>query len=451
MKKSFKSSVITGTVGVFVVGIALVGAGTAHAAGPGAINLSSAGSFVILSKTGISTTGTTAIVGDIGVSPIAATAITGFSLNLPALSTYSTSPLVNGKVYAPGYANPTPSVLTTAIGDMQAAYTDGAGRTNPTTTELGAGNIGGLTITPGLYKWGTGVIIPTNITLSGSANDVWIFQIAQTLNVSSGVQVILSGGAQAKNVFWIVGGQTTLGTTANFSGNIIDYTAIVMNTGARLTGRALAQTAVTLDSNTVTNPGNAPPVVSVPVPTPTPSSAPVVSSGTSVSSSSAVPAVSTSVRTYSGGQVMPDLSGAGVSTSVRTYQGGQVMPTIYTSGQVMPSLQTSYSGGQVMPDLSNGSYSPAQMYTPQTTSHGIRAIVSNLEQGSNNSDVTLLQGFLIEQNKGPAARALAANGTTRYFGSLTRAALAEFQANVGISPALGNFGSITRGYLSANY
>jgi len=134
---------------------------------------------------------------------------------------------------------------------MQTAYTDAAGRTLPNFTELGAGNIGGLTLRPGLYKWSSAVTIPTNVTLSGGENDVWIFQIAQTLGISSGKQVILSGGAKAKNIFWQVAGVTTLGTTSRFNGNILSQTAIVLQTGARLNGRALAQTAVTLDANTV--------------------------------------------------------------------------------------------------------------------------------------------------------------------------------------------------------
>lgn len=222
------------------------------AAGPASVNLLSAGNFVILTKSGISTTGTTSITGDIGVSPAPATYITGFGLTMDSSNTYSTSAKVTGKVYAADYTPPTPTTMTTAISDMQTAYTDAAGRTLPTATELGAGNIGGMTLAPGLYKWGTNVIIPTNVTLSGGANDVWIFQIAQNLIVSSSAQVVLSGGAQASNIFWQVAGQTTLGTSSVFNGNILDQTAIVLNTGATLNGRALAQTAVTLDSNNVT-------------------------------------------------------------------------------------------------------------------------------------------------------------------------------------------------------
>lgn len=245
----------------------LVGPLSTFAAGPAAVNLASAGNFSVLTKAGISTTGSTVVVGDLGVGPIDSTAITGFALNLTAGSPFSTSPLVTGKIYAPDYANPTPAMVSAAVSDMQTAYTDAAGRSNPTATELGAGNIGGLTMTPGLYKWGTGVTIPTDVTLSGGANDVWIFQIAQTLTVSSGAKIILSGGAKASNIFWVVAGQTTLGTKAVFNGTILDKTAIVLNTGTTLNGRALAQTAVTLDASTVTIPSGGS-SVSTPVPTP---------------------------------------------------------------------------------------------------------------------------------------------------------------------------------------
>ncbi|MEX0919085.1 MAG: ice-binding family protein [Candidatus Paceibacterota bacterium] len=258
---------------LLLFGVLMSGA-TAYAAGPAAVNLGTAGNYVILSKTGISTTGTTMITGDIGVSPAAATYITGFGLTADTSNVFSVSSLVTGKVYAPTYAVPTPANLTTAVSDMETAYADAAGRTNPTATELGAGDISGLTIAPGLYKWGTSVSINTDVTLSGGANDVWIFQIAQGLTVASGKKVVLSGGAQAKNVFWQVGSNANIGTTAQFNGNILAQTAINLQTGASLNGRALAQTAVTLDANTVTTPGNAsqatnnPPVVA-PSATPT--------------------------------------------------------------------------------------------------------------------------------------------------------------------------------------
>ena len=237
---------------------------------PAIVDLGTAGNFVALAKTGISTTGTTAINGNIGASPIDSTAITGFGLIMDPSNQFSTSSLVNGSVYAADYTSPTPSIMTTAISDMETAYTDAAGRTLPDETELGAGNIGGMTLAPGLYKWGTDVTIPTDVTLSGNSSDVWIFQVAGTLAISSSKQVILSGGAQAKNVFWQVAGQATLGTTSDFKGIILSQTAIVLNTGATLNGRALAQTAVTLDADMVTAPSGSTSSTPIVIPTVTP-------------------------------------------------------------------------------------------------------------------------------------------------------------------------------------
>jgi len=221
---------------------------------PNAVNLGMAGNFVILAKSKVSTTGTTEVVGNIGISPAARSYITGFADILDASNQFSTSSLVTGRIYAANMAPPTPANMTTTISNMETAYTAAAGRTLPDFTELGAGDISGLTLVPGLYKWGTGVGINTDVTLAGSATDVWIFQIAQDLTVASGATVHLSGGAKAKNIFWQVAGQTVLGTTSDFKGVILCKTQIVFNTGATLEGRALAQTAVTLDANAVTQP-----------------------------------------------------------------------------------------------------------------------------------------------------------------------------------------------------
>ena len=137
---------------------------------------------------------------------------------------------------------------------MQTAYTDAAGRSNPNYFNLGAGNIGGKTLRRGLYKWTSSVIIPTNVTISGGPYDVWIFQVAGTLTMSSAVKITLTGGAQAKNIFWQVAGAVTLGTTSHFEGIILGKTGINMQTGASINGRLLAQTAVTLQKNTVKKP-----------------------------------------------------------------------------------------------------------------------------------------------------------------------------------------------------
>jgi hypothetical protein len=218
--------------------------------GPAVVNLGTSGGYVILAKSGVSTTGATSIVGDVGLSPAAASFITGFALSAPP-TTYTTSSLVTGQVRASDYDPPTPSNLTTAVLDMQTAYTDAAGRSLPDFTELGAGDIDGLTMGPGLYKWGTGVSFANGVTLAGGANAVWILQIAQNLTVGNGATVTLSGGAQAHNIFWQVAGEATLGTTSAIKGVILSQTAIVFNTGATITGRVLAQTAVTLDATTV--------------------------------------------------------------------------------------------------------------------------------------------------------------------------------------------------------
>ena len=179
--------------------------------------------------------------------------ITGFSLTADATNVFAMSPQVTGKVFAADYTSPTPSNLTSAIGDMQLAFTDAAGRA-PDVTELGAGNIGGMTLTPGVYKWGTALLIPTDVTLQGSDTGVWIFQIAQDLTMSSGAKIILAGGALARNVFWQVAGLVDLGTTAHGEGAVLSQTSITLRTGASINGRLLAQSAVSLDGNAVVQP-----------------------------------------------------------------------------------------------------------------------------------------------------------------------------------------------------
>ena len=211
------------------------------------MNLGGASDFAILSDSGITDIPTSHIIGDIGTYPITGAAITGINCNE-----------ITGSVYDRDstYANATcritnSSKLLTATGNMLTAYTTGNGL-SPCATGLGAGNIGGMTLPSGVYKWTTGVTIPTNVILSGNSTDVWVFQIAGTLNIASATQVQLTGGALAKNVYWIVADTTSLGTTSVFNGNILDATNIALDTGATLNGRALAQTAVTLDSNNVT-------------------------------------------------------------------------------------------------------------------------------------------------------------------------------------------------------
>jgi hypothetical protein len=226
--------------------ILLVGCGSGFASSQ-PVNLGKAGTFAILTKTGITDVYASAVTGDVGISPI-----TGAALLLSCGE-------VSGNVYTVDAAGPLPCVitdatfLTAAIGDMGFAYTDAAGR-SPDFTELGAGEIGGLTLAPGVYKWGTSVSISTDVALSGGPNDVWIFQIAGRLNEANAKRITLAGGALAKNIFWQVADVVTIGTTAHFEGIVLAKTMIAVNTGATVNGRLLAQTAVTLQMNAVTEP-----------------------------------------------------------------------------------------------------------------------------------------------------------------------------------------------------
>jgi hypothetical protein len=213
------------------------------------VKLGTAGIFAILTKSGVTDVFPSAITGDVGASPI-----TGAAIHVTCAE------MVTGTIYSVNAAGPLPcrvtdpTLLTKAVGNMQTAYTNAAGRTNPNFLNLGAGHIGGLTLVPGLYKWTTAVSIATNVTLSGGANDVWIFQIAGTLTQASATQMILEGGAQPKNIFWQASGAVAIGTTAHAEGVILAKTKIAMKTGASVNGRLLAQTAVTLEQNAVTAP-----------------------------------------------------------------------------------------------------------------------------------------------------------------------------------------------------
>ena len=234
---------------------------TPATAGPAPVNLGSTAHFTILAGAAITYPGAGTIVGDVGASPI-----TGAAISIPPAQ-------VTGTIYKVDAAGPAGAnvvidagLLTTAKGDLTIAYNDAAGRVpvpadpvhlNPGLV-AGSGNIGGLTLAPGLYKFTGGALLSgADVTLSGGADDVWIFQIATTLDVEAGVnrKVILAGGARAKNIFWQVGTSATLGTTSVFKGNIMANQSISLNTGAAIEGRLFARIgAVTLSSSTVSKP-----------------------------------------------------------------------------------------------------------------------------------------------------------------------------------------------------
>jgi hypothetical protein len=215
--------------------------------------LGDAGDFAILSKTGISTVPTSVITGDIGVSPIAAAAMTGFSLTGdPAVDGYTSSIQFTGKAYAADYGTPTPVKMTTAILNMETAYTDGMGRITPDYINLLAGDISGLTLEQGLYKWGTGVQMNGDVAITGTSTDVFIFQVSGNFVAAANKKITLSGGALAKNIFWVVAGAVDVGAGTHLEGIFLVKTGVAFKTLSSLNGRILSQTAVTLDSATIT-------------------------------------------------------------------------------------------------------------------------------------------------------------------------------------------------------
>ena len=200
-----------------------------------AVPLLSAANFAILAGSAITSTGATSITGDLGLSP--GTSIGGFPPGI----------LV-------GTQRINDALATQAKLDLTAAYNDAAGRTSTDIVTL-SGNIGGLTLTPGLYKSTSSLAISSGdltFDAKGNENAVFIIQIASSLTTTSGRRVILSGGAQASNIVWQVGSSATFGTTSVFKGTILAMQSITFNTGATLDGRALAITGgITMAGNTV--------------------------------------------------------------------------------------------------------------------------------------------------------------------------------------------------------
>ncbi len=232
--------------------------GPAPGANPAEVVLGTAANYAVLAKTGVASVPNSVVTGNVGLSPAARIGLTGWSETYDVTDTYATSAQVVApfRLYASDNAPPTPTELTTAVADMETAYTDAAGRTATSAahTNLGAGTLTSYTLTRGVYEWGSAVTIPTDLTLDGSATDVWIFKIAGALTMASAKNVILSGGALAKNIVWQVAGGVTMGANTHFEGVILGQTAITFGNLSSINGRLLAQSAVNLDATTVTQP-----------------------------------------------------------------------------------------------------------------------------------------------------------------------------------------------------
>ena len=220
--------------------------------------LGDAGDYVILAKTGISTVPNSIITGNIGVSPIASGAMTGFSLMMDLSGQFSTSTQISGHAFASNYVEPTPTLLTSAVSDMEAAYNDAKGRPNDDAARknIGGGVLGGdfggeeAKLTPGVYTFDTGVVLQSDIYFSGSGT--FIIQVAGTLMQTAHYNVVLSDGALAKNIFWQVSGGVAVGTGAHMEGTLLVKTDVMFGTLSSLNGRVFAQTACNLLMATIT-------------------------------------------------------------------------------------------------------------------------------------------------------------------------------------------------------
>ena len=237
------------------------------------VNLGTANNYSILTKAGITNVPPSSITGSIAVSPISATAMTGFGLTSTDDGKASTSSQFSEKAYAANYIAPTPAHLTTAVGDMEIAYTDAAGRlnSNAARTNIGTGEIGGLVLSQstdnngdfnGVYTFTSDVTINADVTFQGAPEDIFIIQMTGNLLVAANVNVFLtgdeSGGAKAtaKNIFWQVAGSVIVGAGAHMEGIILAKTSVLFETGSSLNGRVLAQTACALQMVDITEPTN---------------------------------------------------------------------------------------------------------------------------------------------------------------------------------------------------
>jgi hypothetical protein len=210
------------------------------------LDLGTAANYVMLAKTGITGGANDDITGDVGISPAAASTITGFALKMDTSGQHSTSAMVRGGVMAADYAGACAAALTKATTDVNSAIVDASTRT---ATGTAAAALGGLTLEPGVYKYAGAVSIATDLTFDGGIDDVWIIYAAGAITVAANAEIILVGGAQAKNIFFTGATSMTVGADASIAGIMAFKTTIGFGARSSLNGRAFSQTAITLGAD----------------------------------------------------------------------------------------------------------------------------------------------------------------------------------------------------------
>jgi len=292
--------------GATVLTVALLSAafpGVASATTP--VQLNTAAPFAVLAGTAVTDVPTSAITGDVGLSPAAGSNYAGL-----------TQAEVTGTVYAadatgPAGAVDNPGLLTQAKNDLTNAFVSAAGESATTTYATGDNQLGGQTLTPGVYAFGHAATAnltaasPLVLNGNGDPGALFVFQASSDLVTGSGSVVQLENGAQACNVFWVVGSSATLATSSTFVGTLMALTSATLDSGATVQGRILARNgAVTLDANTIT----APPTCAQTT-TPTPTTTTTTSAGSPTTTAPA------SGFTGSGGSAAGATPGTAIATS----------------------------------------------------------------------------------------------------------------------------------------
>jgi hypothetical protein len=330
--------IATALAGVLTIGALALAPTTAQAIAT-EVPLGTLQSVAVLGGQTVTNTGPSVINGDLGVSP--GTSVTGFPPGI-----------VNGTIHAAD------AVAAQNQSDLTVAYNNAAGQAADSSVP---GDLGGLTLVPGVYNASSSTGITGTLTLNaqGDPNAVWIFQVGSTLTTASGSTVALINGASPCNVFWQIGSSATLGTDTNFTGTILALTSITANTRATIAGRALARNgAVTLDTNTITRPQCAT----------TTTGTTTATTGATTATTGATTATTGATTATTGATTAT--TGATTATTGTTATGGLLSGGLLTGGTSSGLLSGGLLGGITTGGITNGGITSGDMTTTTTTTGG---------------------------------------------------------------------------------